>query len=331
MRYHQITSEERHTLATLRKQHRSVAEIATIMGRHRSTIYRELKRNCCRYDGGYRYERAKEQASARRKRAPRNRRLTAEDWEVIEQLLREDLSPEQVSGLLRRDRTLEVSHETIYQHIWWDKQRGGTLYQHLRQRPKYRKRYGSYEKRGRVAGKRHISERPAAAERRREIGHWEIDTVVGKGGKHCIVSLVERVTGWVLIGKLRQRTVAALNRRLLQLISNYPHLFKTITADNGTEFHGYRQIEQITGIPIYFATPYHSWERGTNENTNGLIRQYVQKNTSMKTLTQAQCNEIACRLNNRPRKRHRFRSPLEILNRHLSRLSLPNVGVAVQS
>jgi IS30 family transposase len=331
MRYHQITSEERHTLATLRKQHCSVAEIATIMGRHRSTIYRELKRNCCRYDGGYRYERAKEQASARRKRAPRNRRLTAEDWEVIEQLLREDLSPEQVSGLLRRERTLEVSHETIYQHIWWDKQRGGTLYQHLRQRPKYRKRYGSYEKRGRVAGKRHISERPAAAERRREIGHWEIDTVVGKGGKHCIVSLVERVTGCVLIGKLRQRTVAALNHRLLQLISDYPHLFKTITADNGTEFHGYRQIEQITGIPIYFATPYHSWERGTNENTNGLIRQYVQKNTSMKTLTQAQCNEIACRLNNRPRKRHRFRSPLEILNRHLSRLSLPNVGVAVQS
>jgi|ERR1043166_1374909 IS30 family transposase len=174
MRYHQITSEERHTLATLRKQHRSVAEIAAIMERHRSTIYRELKRNCCRYDGGYRYERAKEQASARRKRAPRNRRLTAEDWEVIEQLLREDLSPEQVSGLLRRDRTLKVSHETIYQHIWWDKRRGGTLYRHLRQRPKYRKRYGPYEKRGRVAGKRHISERPAAAERRREMdtGRW---------------------------------------------------------------------------------------------------------------------------------------------------------------
>jgi IS30 family transposase len=160
----------------------------------------------------------------------------------------------------------------MYQHIWWDKRRGGILYRHLRQRPKYRKRYGPYEKRGRVAGKRHISERPAAAERRREIGHWEMDTVVGKGGKHCIVSFVERVTGCVLIGKLRRRTVAALNHRLLQLISDCPHLFKTITADNGTEFHGYRQIEQITGIPIYFATPYHSWERGTNENTNGLIR-----------------------------------------------------------
>jgi len=331
MRYHQIASEERHTLATLRKQHRSVAEIATLMSRHRSTIYRELKRNRCQYDDGYRYERAKEQASARRKRAPRNRRLTVEDWQLVEQLLREDLSPEQVSGLLRRDHSLEISHETIYRHIWKDKQGGGTLYRHLRQRPKYRKRYGTYERRGRVAGKRHISERPAAAERRREIGHWEIDTVIGKGGKHCIVSLVERLTGCVLIGKLHERTVAALNHRLLQLISGYPHLFKTITADNGTEFHGYRQIEELTGTRIYFATPYHSWERGTNENTNGLIRQYIPKKASMNRLTQADCNEIARTLNNRPRKRHRFHTPIEVLNRHLNRLSLPNVGVAVQS
>ena len=331
MRYHQITSEERHTLATLRKQHRSCAEIADVLGRHRSTIYRELKRNRCRHDGGYRYERAKEQASARRKRAPRNRRLTGEDWQLIEQFLREDLSPEQVSGILHVYRILEVSHETIYKHIWLDKRRGGTLHQHLRQRLKYRKRYGTHEKRGRVAGKRHISERPAAAQHRREIGHWEMDTVVGKGSKHCIVSLVERVTGCVLIGKLRERTVAALNQRLLQIVNGHPHLFKTITADNGTEFHGYRQIEQLTGIPIYFATPYHSWERGTNENTNGLIRQYVPKSASMKELTQQRCNEIARILNNRPRKRHRFRTPIEVLNQHLDRVSSTNVGVAVQS
>jgi len=320
MRYHQITSEERHTLAALRKQHRSCAEIAVALGRHRSTVYRELARNRCKYDDGYRFERAKEQASARRKRAPRYRRLTAEDWQVIEQLLTEDLSPEQVSGLLRLDGTLMVSHETIYQHIWSDKRCGGTLYRHLRQRPKYRKRYGTYEKRGRVAGKRHISERPAAAEQRREIGHWEMDTVVGKGGKQCIVTLVERVTGCVLIGKLTERTVAALNRRLLQMIAGCPELFKTITADNGTEFHGYRQIEAATGIPIYFATPYHSWERGTNENTNGLIRQYIPKRTSMKNLTQTHCNHIALTLNNRPRKRHGFRTPIEVLNIRLPRV-----------
>ena len=331
MRYHQITSEERHTLATFRMQHWPIAEIAAAMSRHRSTIYRELKRNRCQYDDGYRYERANAQARMRRKRASRNRRLTGEDWQVVELLLREDLSPEQVSGLLSRDGALEISHETIYKHIWWDRRRGGTLHRHLRQRPKYRKRYGTYEKRGKVAGKRHISERPAAVEHRREIGHWEMDTVIGKGGKHCIITLVERLTGCVLIGKLHERTVEALNRRLLQIISGYPHLFKTITADNGTEFHGYRQIEQLTGIRVYFATPYHSWERGTNENTNGLIRQYIPKKASMKDLTQARCDEIARILNNRPRKRHRFHTPIEVLNRHLNRLSLPNVSVAVQS
>lgn len=331
MRYQQITSEERHTLATLRKQHLSCTQIALTLGRHRSTIYRELNRNCCRYDGGYRFERAKEQASARRKRSRRNSRLTADDWQMIETLIEEDLSPEQISGLLHRDGALEISHETIYKHIWKNKRRGGTLYRHLRQRPKYRKRYGTYEKRGQVAGKRHISERPSSVEHRREIGHWEIDTVIGTVDKHCIVTLVERVSGCVLIGKLRERTVAALNQRLLQLIGAYSHLFKTITADNGTEFHGYREIEQATGVPIYFATPYHSWERGTNENTNGLIRQYLPKRTSMKNLTQERCTEIARILNNRPRKRHTFCTPIEILNRHLNRLSLPNVGVAVQT
>ena len=315
MRYHQITSQERHTLATFRKQHRSRAEIADVMRRHRSTIYRELKRNSCSYDEGYRYERADDQARLRRSRSRRNRRLTTDDWQLIDQLTRQDLSPEQISGFLLRHRVLVVSHETIYKRIWADKREGGDLYRHLRQRTRYRKRYGTHEKRGKVAGKRHISERPVAVESRLEIGHWEMDTVVGKGGQHCILTLVERATGCVLIGKLRRRTVAALNRRLLEMIHSLPHLFKTITADNGTEFHGYRNIERLTGTPIYFATPYHSWERGTNENTNGLIRQYLPKSDPMKTLTQARCDEIARILNNRPRKRHRFYTPIEILNR----------------
>ena len=331
MTYHQITSAERLTLATLRKQHRSCREIAEAMERHRSTIYRELKRNRCSYDEGYRYERADDQARLRRKNSRRNCRLTAEDWRLIEQLIGQDLSPEQISGFLQRHGRLTVSHETIYKRIWWDKRHGGTLYRHLRQRPKFRKRYGTYEKRGRVTGKRHISERPAAVDSRQEIGHWEMDTVVGKGGKHCVVTLVERVTGCVLIGKLRRRTVAALNRRLLEMIRGLPSLFKTITADNGTEFHGFRQIEHLTGTTIYFATPYHSWERGTNENTNGLIRQYIPKTDPMTTLSQAHCDEIATKLNNRPRKRHHFHTPIEVLERHLSRLSLTSVSVAVQS
>lgn len=149
---------------------------------------------------------------------------------------------------------------------------------------------------------------------RRQIGHWEIDTVLGKGDNHCILTLVERATGAVLIGKLHRRNVAALNARLIELVNAHPGLFKTITADNGTEFHGFDQVTRATGVPIYFANPYHSWERGTNENTNGLIRQYLPKRTSMKHINQEDCNAIASALNNRPRKRYGFRSPLERLS-----------------
>jgi IS30 family transposase len=284
------------------------------MGRHRITIWRELRRNCSSHDGGYRTGRAQEQAQARRKRSRRNSHFGESEWTLVEMLLREKFSPEQISGWLRTLELLEISHETIYSHVWRDKKRGGKLYRHLRQPFKRRKRYGSYERRGRVTGKRHISERPAIVETRTEIGHWEMDTVIGAPDQHCVVTLVERFTGAALLGKLRRRNVAALNQRVIELIEAHPGLFKTITTDNGTEFHGYREIEQVTGVPIFFATPYHSWERGTNENTNGLIRQYLPKRTSMKYLTQDQCNAIASSLNNRPRKRHAFRTPLETLS-----------------
>ena len=140
--------------------------------------------------------------------------------------------------------------------------------------------------------------------------------VVGASDQHCIVTLVERVTGATLIGKLRRRRAAAVNHRVIDLIQAHPGLFKTITVDNGPEFHGYKEIERATGVTIYFATPYASWERGTNENTNGLIRQYLPKRTSMKRLTQDRCDAIARALNNRPRKRHGFRTPLDRLANH---------------
>jgi IS30 family transposase len=318
LRYHQITPEERYTLVTLRRQapRPSLAEIARLMGRHRSTISRELRRNCSRHDGGYRYQRAQEQANGRRSRSRRKSHFTAADWKLIETMLREKLSPEQISGRLRLEGRLLISHETIYMYIWRDKTRGGRLYRHLRQRPKYRKRYGTNEKRGRLAGKRHISERPAAVERRREIGHWEIDTVSGTGSKDCVVTLAERVSACVRIGKLSDHSVAALNNRTIKIIRQHPHLYKTATADNGTEFHGYEEIERATGLTFYFATPYHSWERGTNENTNGLIRQYLPKGRSMKHLTQSQCENIERALNNRPRKRLGYMTPLEFLEHH---------------
>jgi len=301
------------------------------MGRHRSTISRELRRNSSDYDGAYRYSRAQENTNGRRSRSRRNSRFGGDQWRLIEGLLRADLSPEQISGRLRRDGILLVSHETIYTRIRLDKRCGGQLYRHLRQRTRYRKRYGKREKRGRAPGKRHISERPSTVEYRQEIGHWEMDTVIGTGTKHCILSMVERATGCVLIGKLPDRTMAAASQRIIQLIEGRPHLFKTITADNGTEFHGFQQIEKVTGVNVYFATPYRSWERGTNENTNGLIRQYLPKGCSMKSITQSRCNQIANTLNNRPRKRYAFLTPIEQLRQLCSPISSAHVGVAVQS
>lgn len=313
MPYTQITPHERYTLGLLRRQGKKNAEIARVLGRHRSTIGREIARNSTRYDGAYRPEKAQEYANGRRWTPRRNQRFGQPEWEQVAALIHEDFSPEQVSGWLARHGLFRISTESIYLHVWRDKRRGGTLWRHLRQPLKRRKRYGSREKRGRVDGKRHISERPAVVEMRTELGHWEMDTILGSGDQHCIVSLVERAAGVTLLGKLSRRKASVLNARLIQLIDEKPTLFKSITADNGTEFHSFADVEKSTGVPIYFATPYHSWERGTNENTNGLIRQYLPKRTSMKHVTQQHCNHIANKLNNRPRKRYGFRTPIERL------------------
>lgn len=312
MTYHQITSEERYILATLRKQGFNQAEIARELGRHRSTICRELKRNSARWDGHYRPSKAIERTAGRRSRSRRNQRFTRTDLQHVDSLLRRRFSPKQISGRLRQQRTLSISHETIYRHVWRDRILGGSLYTYLRgARKKRRKRYGAYDSRGRLAGKRHISERPLAAEQRSEIGHWEIDTVIGQGSRHCLVTIVDRKTRYLVIGKLRARTKEHTNHRTLRLMRRHPHRFKTITADNGTEFHDYAQIEHATGIAFYFATPHHSWERGTSENTNGLIRQYVPRGTSMAKLSQHRCNAIARELNDRPRERLGFKTPQE--------------------
>ena len=212
--------------------------------------------------------------------------------------------------LLKRHDMLSISHETIYQHVWRDKRRGGRLYEHLRcAGKKRRKRYGRYDSRGRLAGKRHISERPASVEDRSEIGHWEIDTVMGTGSRDCIVTLVERKTGYTLIGKLPDRSKTELTARAAWLIRKHPSCFQTITAGNGTEFHDYKRIEEQTGVCFYFANPHHSWERDTNENTNGLIRQYLPKGMNMDVVTQQDCSLIADALNHRPRKRLQYRNP----------------------
>ena len=317
MKYQQLTIEDRYTLSALRMQDYSVAKIAEAIGRHRSTIYRELNRNRNKRSGGYVAPEADSRTRGRRRRSRRNRHYTEDDFKIVRKFLHKDWSPEQIAGYIKRKKLMKrkMSHETIYQYIWRDRHNGGSLWKHLRQSPKLRrKRYKAYDSRGRLANKRHISERPASVETRKEFGHWEIDTVMGRGSSDCIVTLVERKTGYVMIGELPDRTTDSLNTKTKMLIRRDRFKFKTITADNGTEFNQYDKIEMGTGVKFYFANPYHSWERGTNENTNGLIRQYLPKGKSMASLTQAECDEIAYQLNTRPRKRLNYKTPLEKYN-----------------
>lgn len=312
MAYVQITSAERYTIGALRREGLNLSEIALRLGRHRSTISREIARNSCRADGAYRPFKAIQRTSGRRKRSRRNRQFDEHQWALVEQRLTEGWSPEQIAGRFRRDGTMSISHETIYSYVWQDKKHGGSLYRALRQAAKLRrKRHKTRDSRGRLAGKRHISERPKAVETRSTQGHWEADTVAGHGSKHCVATLVERKTGYTLIGKLRDRKARTATARFKFLIRRESGPIETVTADNGTEFHDYAAVEKATGVKFYFATPYHSWERGTNENLNGLLREFLPKGIDLEPLTQRDCDQLANILNDRPRKRLGYLTPKE--------------------
>jgi IS30 family transposase len=308
MRYRQLTSGERYMLQALRLQGLNNAQIARQLGRHRATIGRELKRNCY----GRRYQPGEADGAARARRSKSRRRWYFSDAELqmAISLIRLKWSPKQVSGWLRRHHILNISHQTLYRYIWYDQWAGGHLHRQLRQSGKRRrKRYAAYDSRGVMAGKRHITQRPVSAHNRSRIGHWEIDTVIGNPDQHCIVTLVERKTKYTIIGNLARRNTQATNKRLIQLITRERRPFRTITSDNGTEFHQYRDVENATAVPFYFCTPYHSWERGLNQNTNGLIRQYLPKGKSMAHITQRHCDAIARKLNRRPRETLGFKTP----------------------
>lgn len=316
MEYHQLTRDERYTIARMRSRGQSMREIGRCLGRSVSTISREVKRNRCSYDGKYRVEKAHARALARRRRSRKKSQYSRKEWSAIRALLLRKWSPKQISGRRRRNRSRPISHETIYRHVRQDRREGGQLWKHMRHMSKpWRKRRSSPRTRGRLVGKRHISERPASVERRGEYGHCEGDMVLGLDGKHCVLTMVERKTGLVSIQKMSARTAEQASAALARAIIWFGKTIKTITLDNGTEFHGYEQVEKTWGVKFYFATPYRSWERATNENTNGLIRQYLPKGTCLKELTQRQCDRIARELNNRPRERLRFRTPAEAAGR----------------
>ncbi len=312
-RYQQLSQQERYSITALLISRQSKATIASTLKRSPATISRELGRNRCHSDSAYRAEVAQSYATARRARERRGFRHSPEQWEQVVLLLKEKWSPEQISNVLRLRGSFSISHETIYKYVLHDKKQGGTLFRNLRCSPKLRrKRHNSKDSRGILPGKRSISERPAEVETRKQLGHWEGDTMVGSDLHHCILTLVERKSGFVIIKKMSSRTTDSVTQAALQAIGEHRANFRTITLDNGTEFHGYKALEEHFPVKCYFARPYHSWERGSNENLNGLIRQYLPKRTCMSRLTQQHCSLIASKLNSRPRKRHGYITPQEV-------------------
>lgn len=308
--YHQLSHEERYRISAEVRAGRSLRQVARELGRAPSTISRELQRNATTNDGLYRPDKAQRYCVARRRRCRRGPHFSRGQLAVVERLLRRRWSPRQIAGTLRAEGTPVPSHETIYRHIRRDKRAGGRLFEFTRiMSKKGRKRYRSPTTRGLMPGKRHISERPAQVESRTEFGHWEGDTVMGKDMRHCLLTLVERKSGYAIIKKLKTRSKAEVTRAALQAIGEHRRHFRTITFDNGTEFHDFALLEERFPVACYFATPYHSWERGTNENLNGLIRQYLPKGKCLRRTTQANCDFIANELNTRPRERHGFRTP----------------------
>jgi transposase, IS30 family len=309
MYYHQITLEERYVIASLWALGASVAAIARELQRHRTTVWRELRRNRTKR-GRYEPYGAHTRACARRSYARRHHRVTRPMWRRVIRGLRQRWSPEQIAGRGRYQGDLRISYATIYRRLAEDDQARGELSACLRGARKQRRRRRGTPRRSGHLG-RPISQRPPTIERRTRLGHYEIDTLVGHGSQACVLSLVERKSGYVILGPLANRTATAFTARATRLIRQQPRPVRTITADNGVELTDWRTIEARIGAAFYFANPYHAWERGTNENTNGLLREFLPKRTDLARLTQKDCHRIARQLNRRPRKRLGFRTPEE--------------------
>lgn len=306
--YHQLTQVQRYQIYALQKTKHTLTEIAKVIGVHKSSVSRELKRN--RGQRGYRPQQAHEVATDRKQKAVP--RITADVWKLVESLLKQDWSPEQISGRLKKEQSIRISHEWIYHHILVDKQAGGDLYKHLRCQKKRRKRYGTYDRRGKLPNCRSIEERPARVNTRKRIGDWEADTLIGKQQKHAMLTLTERKSRFTLLGKVSRRTARAVRQRICQLLLPVKDKVHTLTSDHGKEFADHERIAEILQLKFYFAHPYAAWERGTNENTNGLLRQYFPKKSDFKSISKRKIEQTISKLNFRPRKILRFKTPFEV-------------------
>lgn len=319
-KYNRITQENRYEIYELIKSGLSIRKISKIIGKNHSTVSRELKRNSGKR--GYRPHQAHNQAENRKKSASKHIKMTPALIGKIESMLRKDWSPEQVSGVLKKEG-ISISHETIYQYIWAKKDRGGDLHKHLRHSStnRYKKR-GKQEKRGHIKNKVSIHQRPEIVDAKQRFGDWEIDLIVGKGHSGFIITAVERLSKYTRSTWSKYKDSNSILRAVVKLLNPLKAVVHTITSDNGKEFAKHEDIAKHLKAKFFFADPYASWQRGLNENTNGLFRQYFPKKSCFTSLSKRKLKIAQKMINQRPRKTLNFLSPLQFVNQRCKLLPI---------
>jgi IS30 family transposase len=313
--YDHLTYDKRCQIKVLLERGFLQKEIAEDLGVHQSTISREIARNSG--GKGYRHKQAQEKMEERRRKKSDQRRKMNPSLSIfVEAKIRElQWSPDQISGRLKLQNVF-ISHETIYKYIWQDKKQGGDLYKYLRRSgKKYNKRSGKLAGRGLIPNRIGIEHRPEIVNQKIRIGDIEEDTIIGANHKGAIVTIVERVSKFIWLALVDRSTAQNVAEKTIELLAPIKDHLHTITSDNGKEFAEHQQIANTLQIDFYFANPYASWERGLNENSNGLLRQYIPKKTDFSSLTQQDIDKFAFLLNTRPRKSLNYATPLEVLLR----------------
>ena len=314
-----LTVEQRYTIYVMKVKGYKQKQIAEAIGKDKSTVSRELQRNCDRRSGEYRYELAQRKCDQRHQAKPKKLRFTEQVKAYVDTWLQEDYSPEQIAGRAKLDNVDCVSHERIYQYVWDDKKSKGSLFVHLRRKGrKYRKRGAAKDSRGIIKDRVDISQRPAVVDEKTRLGDLEIDTIIGKNHQGAILSINDRVSGYLWLAKLKGKDAEELAMKTVEILQPQAQWLHTITGDNGKEFAEHKTISNTLKVDFFFDKPYHSWERGANENTNGLIRQYLPKGLSFENVTDKDIEYIQRKLNNRPRKKLNFLTPNEFLSLNLS-------------